>query len=114
MRSDWLFIAAAISSAFPLAPQTVLAEDQQRLPAHDILVPAADYPALAMRMRHEGRVRYRGEYGQDGLLASCTINESSGYPELDTQACKLLKRRSHAQPQSPGFQDGSTLFRLSN
>ena len=71
-----------------------------------------DYPALAMRMHHEGVVRYRVEYGKDGALVACTITGSSGYPELDAQTCLLLKRWSHAQPQPPGAKDGSISWRL--
>ncbi|TPG52201.1 energy transducer TonB [Sphingomonas glacialis] len=71
-----------------------------------------DYPALALRMRHEGQVRYHAEYGPDGRLTECTITKSSGYPELDAQTCMLAKRSAEAHPQISGSKDGTVKWTL--
>ncbi|WP_443025344.1 energy transducer TonB [Sphingomonas sp. RB3P16] len=71
-----------------------------------------DYPALALRMRHEGKVRYHAEYGPDGRLTDCTITKSSGYPELDARTCVLVKRSSEPHPQMSGSKDGTVKWKL--
>ena len=71
-----------------------------------------DYPPLALRMRHEGVVHYQAEFGEDGHLINCNITTSSGFAELDTQTCVLLRRRSEAHPQVAGKRDGSMIWRL--
>ncbi len=73
----------------------------------DAQVPRDDYPALAIRMNHEGEVRYHAEYGPDGHLTACTITKSSGYSELDAQTCMVAKRSSYAEPQMTASKDGS-------
>lgn len=72
-----------------------------------------DYPAPALRMKHEGNVRYHAEYGPDGRLINCTITKSSGYPELDEKTCLLVKRSSYVQPQGQPSKDGAIDWRLS-
>ena len=71
-----------------------------------------DYPALALRMRHEGEVRYHAEYGPDGRLNRCAITKSSGYPELDAETCVLAKRSSEAKPQNSELKDGIVKWKL--
>lgn len=78
----------------------------------DAQLPHDDYPALAIRMHHEGEARYHAEYDPDGHLTTCTITKSSGYPELDAQTCAVAKRLSHTDPQMTASKDGSMKWKM--
>jgi protein TonB len=56
-------------------------------------VTADDYPARALRERHEGVARFRLTIGTDGSIGGCAIVESSGHAELDQATCANLTRR---------------------
>ena len=50
------------------------------------------YPAIAMEKGWQGRVVVRLVIGANGMLASATINTSSGHDILDNQAIDMLKK----------------------
>ncbi len=77
-----------------------------------VQITSGDYPALALRMNHEGRVRYRLEYGPDGRTTNCTVTASSGYAELDDQTCLILTHRAQFASGAPGKRDGSILWKI--
>ena len=71
-----------------------------------------DYPPVALRMNHEGRVAYRLTYSADGRATNCTVTASSGYTELDNTTCLLMVRRARFAPGRPGKYDGSISWRI--
>lgn len=57
-----------------------------------------DYPAMELRMNHEGMVRFQLAIGTDGRVSSCTVTQSSGWPGLDSATCALVSRRARFTP----------------
>jgi protein TonB len=57
-----------------------------------------DYPARALRERHEGLSRFRLTIGADGSIGGCSIVESSGHAELDQATCAKLTQRGKFKP----------------
>lgn len=57
-----------------------------------------DYPPAALRNEEAGRTGFRLDVGADGKATNCTVTSSSGHPDLDDTACKLLIRRSRFTP----------------
>lgn len=53
-----------------------------------------DYPANALRQRHEGVTRFQLSIGTDGKVQSCEITVSSGHAALDEAACANLRKRA--------------------
>jgi protein TonB len=52
-----------------------------------------DYPAIALRMGHEGVTRFQLGIGTDGKVQSCEVTVSSGHAALDNAACANLRKR---------------------
>jgi len=63
-------------------------------------VTANDYPTNDLRAEHAGLTRFRLSIGADGLVQSCTITSSSGWPGLDAATCAKLTQRARFQPAS--------------
>lgn len=57
-----------------------------------------DYPARALREERQGVTGFRLDVGADGKVTNCTVTSSSGSPELDETACRLLARRARFKP----------------
>ncbi len=57
-----------------------------------------DYPARALRDRHEGTVAFRLEVDPAGRVATCTVTRSSGSPALDNATCRILRARPRYVP----------------
>lgn len=57
-----------------------------------------DYPAMELRMNHEGVVRFQLAVGSDGRVSSCTVVQSSGWPGLDAATCALVTKRARFNP----------------
>lgn len=53
-----------------------------------------DYPANALRQRHEGVTRFQLGIGTDGKVLSCEVTVSSGHAALDEAACANLRKRA--------------------
>ncbi len=57
-----------------------------------------DYPSAAIRDKSEGTVRYSLQISASGLVAGCTIVESSGSATLDDATCRNITRRARFDP----------------
>lgn len=57
-----------------------------------------DYPAMDLRMNHEGVVRFQLAIGADGRVSGCTVIQSSGWPGLDSATCMLVSKRARFTP----------------
>lgn len=57
-----------------------------------------EYPAKALRERREGTVHFTVTVGIEGKAHQCTVTESSGSPDLDSAACKIILRRGRWNP----------------
>jgi protein TonB len=62
------------------------------------------YPALAVRLNHEGATTVAVHIDAEGKVTSADISNSSGFPELDEAAQKCVQNRWHF---SPATQNGS-------
>jgi protein TonB len=62
------------------------------------LVTVDDYPSSSLRNNEEGVTSYRLDIGPDGRVAACTVQQSSGFPQLDNTVCRLLPRRARFNP----------------
>jgi len=56
------------------------------------------YPTRAQREEREGTVRVRLTIGANGRVAGCSVTRSSGHADLDTAACKALRRYGRYNP----------------
>jgi len=50
------------------------------------------YPRAAIEKKHEGRVEIRLAISSDGRLKDLTVENSSGYEELDAQALDMVRK----------------------
>lgn len=57
-----------------------------------------DYPALALRNRQFGPVKFRVDVDARGRPTGCHIIGTSGYSTLDEKVCEMLGRRSEFIP----------------
>lgn len=57
-----------------------------------------DYPAAAMRAGHQGTVSFEMQIDSSGLPSGCSVTASSGFDDLDHQACALLLQRARFSP----------------
>jgi TonB family protein len=57
-----------------------------------------DYPATALRDKHEGVVAFRLVVGRDGRASQCLVTKSSGHSDLDNATCSAMMRRSKFSP----------------
>lgn len=54
----------------------------------------ADYPPRALRFEIEGRTMVTLLLSPSGGVIECSVYQSSGYAELDEQACPLIRKRA--------------------
>lgn len=57
-----------------------------------------DYPSSAIRAEEQGTTGFKLDLGPDGKVTNCTVTKSSGFPDLDQTACRLLPRRARFSP----------------
>lgn len=57
-----------------------------------------DYPSRALREGRAGTTGFRLEIDATGRVSRCTVTSSSGHPDLDSEACRLLERRARFKP----------------
>lgn len=57
-----------------------------------------DYPPLFYNKRVGGRVAFALIVSEYGVPTSCTVETSSGYPEMDSYTCDLIMRRARFDP----------------
>ena len=67
---------------------------------------SSSYPALAVRLNHEGATTVTVHIGADGSVTSADVATSSGFPELDEAATKCVQNHWHF---SPATQNGSPI-----
>ena len=63
---------------------------------------ADDYPPRALREEREGVTGFSVTVGTDGRVSGCSVTSSSGSPDLDEAACKLVQRRGRFNPATDG------------
>lgn len=61
-----------------------------------------DYPPRALREEREGVTGFSVTVGTDGRVTGCSVTRSSGSPDLDDAACKLITRRARFTPATNG------------
>ena len=57
-----------------------------------------DYPASALRENRAGTVGLTWQINEQGRVENCSVTSSSGSPDLDETACKLVTRRGKYTP----------------
>lgn len=62
-----------------------------------------DYPAIALRNREAGQVKFGLTVAGDGSVERCRITGSSGSAALDEATCSLLTRRARFSVSRPGM-----------
>jgi periplasmic protein TonB len=65
-----------------------------------------DYPPAALRNEEQGRTGFKLDVGPDGKATNCSVTTSSGHPDLDETACKLLLRRARFTPAKDAAGNG--------
>jgi periplasmic protein TonB len=63
---------------------------------------ADDYPPRALREEREGVTGISVTVSTDGRASGCSVTSSSGSPDLDEAACKLVQRRGRFNPAMDG------------
>jgi protein TonB len=63
---------------------------------------ADDYPSRALREEREGVTGFSVTVGSDGRVTGCSVTRSSGSPDLDEAACRLVQRRGRFTPATDG------------
>jgi protein TonB len=69
-------------------------------------VTSDDYPPSALRNNEAGSTGFRLDIGPDGRVTNCTVTSSSGSPDLDQTACRLLPRRGRFTPAKDAAGNG--------
>jgi protein TonB len=57
-----------------------------------------DYPPGALRNNEAGVTGFKLDLDGTGKVTNCTVTSSSGFPDLDQTACRLLPRRARFTP----------------
>ena len=70
----------------PNSPPVVMAESLEELNA------LLYYPSRALQQEREGTVEISLKIGADGVVASCTVKQSTGHPDLDAASCTQQRR----------------------
>ncbi|MDH7639703.1 energy transducer TonB [Sphingomonas oryzagri] len=69
-------------------------------------VTSDDYPPGALRNNEAGVTGFKLDVGPDGRVTNCTVTSSSGFPDLDQTACRLLPRRARFTPAKDASGNG--------
>ncbi len=75
--------APVMMASYDCVPSENLSYNSRHLPV---------FPPQAIRAHHSGTVITKAMISKDGIPASVTIEESSGYPELDEAAIDAVKQ----------------------
>ncbi len=71
-------------------------------------VTADDYPPSALRNNEAGVTGVKLDIDATGHATDCTVTSSSGFPDLDQTACRLLPRRARFTPAKDAAGNGVT------
>ena len=66
-------------------------------------ITSSDYPRDLRERGIGGRVGMVFTVGVDGRVTSCSINRSSGVPELDALTCRLIRERFRYRPSTDRY-----------
>jgi len=69
-------------------------------------VSSDDYPPSALRNNEAGVTGFRLDIDGTGHATNCTVTSSSGFPDLDQTACRLLIRRARFTPAKDAAGNG--------
>ena len=58
-----------------------------------------DYPIASLLLGEEGASVFTAVVNPSGRVSSCSIAASSGFPLLDTAACRAIERRARFNPE---------------
>lgn len=61
-------------------------------------VTSDDYPPSALREEREGVTKVTWQINEQGRIENCQVVSSSGSPDLDETACRVLTRRGRYSP----------------
>jgi protein TonB len=61
-------------------------------------VTSDDYPPSALREEREGVTKVTWQINEQGRIENCSVTSSSGSPDLDETACRVLTRRGRYSP----------------
>jgi protein TonB len=61
-------------------------------------VTSDDYPPAALREEREGVTKVTWQINEQGRIENCSVTASSGSPDLDETACRVLTRRGRYSP----------------
>ncbi|WP_341850183.1 energy transducer TonB [Sphingomonas natans] len=61
-------------------------------------VTSDDYPPAALREEREGVTKVTWQINEQGRIENCSVVASSGSPDLDETACRVLTRRGRYSP----------------
>jgi TonB family protein len=71
-----------------------------------------DYPVKAFEREWQGVTTFAVTVAPSGRPASCAVTQSSGYPELDKEACFIAQKRARFTPAyGPGGQPAYGVYR---
>jgi len=101
-----------VSAPPPVAPPAPVLAPPAPVPAPPAFKPVAatakgdptswmssdDYPTRAIREQRAGTVGFTVTIGPNGKATGCTVTSSSGSPDLDDTACKLVQSRGRFNP----------------
>ena len=57
-----------------------------------------DFPEASKRAEEKGSTRVSYTVSTEGKATQCTVTQSSGFPRLDEQTCRLIERRYKFKP----------------
>jgi TonB family protein len=95
------FLAAAVASASSGQVGDARAERGPSTPqllTEGPLVAPDDYPFEAIKLKQQGTVGVRLDVDKTGAVSGCTVTASSGSAALDTETCRLLRRKAKFRP----------------
>lgn len=82
----------------------------EQTPKVRTLFSLADYPEEAIRRGEQGTAFVRLLIDGAGHVDTCTVIQSTGYPDLDRHTCTIIQTRARFVPAKDG--DGRTMFGL--
>jgi len=97
--------ASLPSAGERIAQQPVYTAPNPPQPITSHAVTAEDYPAESIAQHQEGSVRVEYLIQTDGGVGECRVTNSSGFPQLDEAACRIVTSRWRFKPAS--LLDGS-------
>ncbi len=82
----------------PPPPPPVISQAAQAKGNPQSWVTADDYPPAAQREGRQGTVGLTWQINEQGKVENCQVTQSSGSPDLDDTACRLVTRRGKYAP----------------